>query len=70
MPNVEVGYFSGKPKRLKLLLRCRIGDKNFWYDPATNSYTLCLDEETLLLLYEGYVAINTYNEWKLSKYYN
>lgn len=62
MTHVEIGYFPDK--RLKLLLRCQIGDRNFWYDPTTNSYTICLDEDTIYLIFEGYVAINGYNFWK------
>ena len=64
---VEVDYFSDK--RLKMLLRCRVGDKNFWHDSATNSYTICLDEDTISLLFETYLALNNYNNWKLRKKY-
>jgi hypothetical protein len=63
MTHVEVGYFPDK--RLKLLLRCWIGDRNFWYDPTTKSYTLCLEEDIILLAFEAYLALNGYNIWKL-----
>jgi hypothetical protein len=65
MTLVEVSYFPDR--RLKLLLRCWIGDKNFWYDQTTKSYTICLDEDTILLTLEAYLAINGYNIWKLGK---
>ena len=65
MTSVEVGFFPDR--RLKLLLRCRIGDRNFWYDPTTKSYTICLEEDKILLLLETYLAINGYNIWKIRK---
>jgi len=70
MARVEIGYFTAltsDDRRLKLLLRCIVGDKNFWYDPETKSYTICLDEDTILLLLESYMAINGYNIWKRRK---
>lgn len=60
-------YFSDK--RLKLLLHCKVGDKNFWYDSDTKSYTVCLDKDTIFLLFETYLALNNYNNWKLRKKY-
>ncbi len=62
---VEVGYFPDR--RLKLLLRCNIGDKNLWYDETTNSYTICLSEDMIFLLVEAYLAFNAYNIWKRRK---
>ncbi len=61
---VEVGYFPDR--RLKLLLRCNIGDKNLWYDDPTNSYTICLSQDMIFLL-EAYFAFNAYNIWKRRK---
>jgi len=72
MSRVEVGYFSRRngKRRLKVLLRCFKGDKNFWYDPETESYTICLEEDIIFLLFETYGAINGYNNWKLGNYHD
>ena len=62
MADVKIEYFPDR--RLKVLLHCKVGDKNFWHDSASNSYTICLDEDTIFLLFETYLALNNYNNWK------
>ena len=67
MEDIRVNYFSDK--RLMVLLPFKLDDKNVRYDPTTRKGTICLNEDTIFLLFETYLALNNYNNRKLRKKY-
>lgn len=65
--DIRVKYFPDR--RLMVLLPFKLDDINVRFDPTNREGTICLHEDTIFLLFETYLALNNYNNWKLRKKY-